>query len=283
MNYRHAYHAGNFADVLKHIVLSSCLKHLARKDAPFRVIDTHAGAGRYRLDRDEAAKTGEWQAGIGRLLGPDAKPLPAEVAAVIAPYLECLRRWSGAGPLTVYPGSPVIAQTMLRSIDRLVANELHRDDAKALEAALGRDRRVKVLNLDGWIALKSLLPPRERRGLVLIDPPFEEPGELIRITEGVTAALDRFATGIYLLWYPIKDPKPVARFHRALAELKGVSRLRAELMIRPARNPEVLNGAGLVIVNPPFTLEAELRCVLPALSERLAQAEGAGFRLDWIE
>ena len=230
MNYRHAYHAGNFADVLKHVVLALVIDYLKRKDAPFRVIDTHAGIGRYALTSSEAAKTGEWRQGIGRLIGADAEQLPSEVAQAMAPYLDAVRAANAPGELAVYPGSPLIARHLMRASDLLVANELHPEDAAALRATLGRDRRIKLITLDAWTALKSLLPPKERRGVVLIDPPFEEEGELARMVEGLDQALRRFRTGVYLAWYPIKDRKPIERFHADLASrcLAGAADSRAD-------------------------------------------------------
>jgi 23S rRNA (adenine2030-N6)-methyltransferase len=280
MNYRHAYHAGNFADVLKHAVLALVIEHLKRKEAPFRVIDTHAGAGRYRLTSSEATKTGEWRDGIGRLLGPDAKPLPAEVARCLQPYLDAVRSGNPGPAIASYPGSPCLALSLMRPQDRLIANELHEEDRKYLEAAVGRDARAKVMALDGWVALKSLLPPKERRGVVLVDPPYEEERELERLTHGLEEAIARFATGTYLAWYPIKDEKPVERFRKAVAALAlPKAPLCAELLIRPPRDPDVLNGCGLLIVNGPYTLEDDLRLVLPELSRRLARASGATYRL----
>ena len=279
MNYRHAYHAGNFADVLKHAVLALVIEHLKRKEAPFRVIDTHAGAGRYQLTSVEAAKTGEWRDGIGRLLDKDAKPLPAEVARRLQPYLDAVRSGS-AGAIASYPGSPCLALNLMRRQDRLIANELHEEERARLEAVVGRDARAKVMALDGWVALKSLLPPKERRGVVLIDPPFEEERELERLTAGLEEAIARFATGTYLAWYPIKDEKPVERFRKAIAAMAlPKPPLYAELLIRPPRDPDILNGCGLVVVNGPYTLEDDLRVVLPELSRRLARAPGASHRL----
>jgi 23S rRNA (adenine2030-N6)-methyltransferase len=279
MNYRHAYHAGNFADVLKHVVLLRCLDHLKAKDKPFRVIDTHAGAGRYRLDGAQAGKTGEWQAGVGRFMGETTEPLPARAAALLAPYLDALAAANDGGALKTYPGSPLLIQAALRAGDVLVANELHPEDAAELRASLGRDKAVKVSEMDGYGALKALLPPKERRGLVLIDPPFEAPGEFVRMTEALGEALARFATGIYVLWYPIKDEKPVVRFHRGISEAcaqAGVpAPLIVELLLRPARNPLLLNGCGLAIVNPPFRLTEDLAALLPLLAARLGE-DGKG-------
>jgi len=284
MNYRHAYHAGNFADVLKHVVLALVIEYMKRKEAPFRVIDVHAGAGRYALTSAEADKTREWLGGIGRLLGPDAKPLPPDVARHLQPYLEAVRSENAGAALEVYPGSPAIALRLMRAQDTLIVNELHPEERAHLKAAVGADRQVKVMALDAWVALKSLLPPKERRGIVLIDPPFEEAGEFDRIIEGLAQGLRRFAGGIYLAWYPIKDPKPVARFHAGLAALGVPELMRIELLIQRPSDPERLNGCGLIVANPPYTLEGELASTLPDLSRRLAAGgTGARHRLDWIE
>jgi 23S rRNA (adenine2030-N6)-methyltransferase len=286
MNYRHSYHAGNFADVLKHAVFALVLQHLKRKDTPFRVIDTHAGAGRYALTSSQAAKTGEWQGGIARLLGPDAKPLPSDVARRLQPYLDAVRADNVSDTLGVYPGSPAIALRLMRRRDTLIANELHPEERSRLERAIGGDRRVKVIGLDAWIALKALLPPKERRGVVLIDPPFEARDDLDRMATGLAQALQRFATGLYIAWYPIKDVKLIARFHAAVAALSTPTSkpLRIELMLRRAIEPDRLNGCGLVVVNPSYMLEEELAAVLPELTRRFAAAEGgAGYRLDRID
>ena len=282
MNYRHAYHAGNFADVLKHLVLALVIDYMKRKDAPFRVIDTHAGCGRYALGSVQAAKTGEWRGGIGRLLGPDVRPLPQDVATAMAPYLDAVRSENARPHLEAYPGSPLIARRLLRAQDVLAANELHPEDGAELKSVLGRDRRVKLLAIDGWFALKSLLPPKERRGVVLIDPPFEEEGDLTRLAEGLAEALRRFASGVYVAWYPIKDLKPIAAFHGALAAIAGPELMRVELMIRGGNTPDRLNGCGLIVANPPYTLRDDLAVVLPELTHRLAESSGARHRLDRI-
>ena len=282
MNYRHVYHAGNFADVLKHIVLALVIERLKLKDTPFRVIDTHAGVGFYALNHGPADKTGEWRQGIAKIFGATAAPLPDDVAEILAPYLDLIAAENDAaakGEITRYPGSPMVARRLMRRGDQLVVNELHPDDRARLAELFDGDHQVKVLGLDGWIALKSLLPPKERRGVVLIDPPFEEPGELIRLTEGLVAAVRRFETGTYVLWYPIKEPKIVARFHRAIAETCHRECLIAEIMLREPRHPEKLNGCGLAIVNPPWQLEEQLAVVMPALAERLAEDSGGGYRL----
>ena len=283
MNYRHAYHAGNFGDVLKHVVLMLCLDHLKRKETPFRVIDTHAGAGRYRLNHSAAAKTDEWRSGIGRLMGPDASSLPPKVEQRLMSYLAAVRAENPDGVMNVYPGSPALVQTAIRPGDAFVANELHPEDAAILKAVLALDKLCKMSNLDGYAALKALLPPKERRGLVLVDPPFEQPGELIRMTESLGDAIKRFATGIYLLWYPIKDDKPINRFYRGILEVTTAAGLppplRVELLLRPLRNPLLLNGAGLAIINPPYQLEAELDELLPKLASLLGDDGKGSHRL----
>ena len=284
MNYRHAYHAGNFADVLKHATLALALQRMTAKPAPLRIIDTHAGVGLYDLTGREAGKTGEWRHGIGRLLGPGAEPLPPAVAALLEPYLAAVRAVNppGSDELVRYPGSPMIARHLLRPGDRLIANEFHPDDNAALAAVLARERRAKVLALDGWTALKSLLPPRERRGLVLVDPPFEAQGELERLTTGLAEAHRRFATGVYLLWFPIKDPRPIARLQHAVLGLGLPKLLFVDLMIRPARDPDRLNGTGLLIANPPYGLSGQLRELAPVLARRLAQEDGGRATVTWL-
>lgn len=285
MNYRHIYHAGNFADVLKHLVLSLVIEHLKRKATPFRVIDTHAGAGLYDLSSVEAQKTGEWREGIGRVLSGD---LPDDVAAVMAPYLDLIRSLNASarsgqtgarpgGDVMCYPGSPILAARLIRPLDYLIANELHPVDRQSLEAALSGYKNVKVMGVDGYVAEKAVLPPKERRGVVLIDPPFEEPGEFNRLFQGVRQGVKRFATGTFLIWYPIKDPRPVMAFKRELSGL-GLPKLTAVEFYRQApKDVERLNGHGLVMLNAPYTLGEDLRLVLPALIGVLGRDEGAFF------
>ncbi len=280
MNYRHAFHAGNFADVLKHIVLTLVIEHLLLKPAPFRVIDTHAGIGLYGLDSEQAQKTGEWRDGIGRVLA--APPPPEPVGRALAPYLAAVRAENPPGGLVRYPGSPLIARRLMRSDDRLVANELHPEDCATLRRALAGDPRAKVLELDAWVALKSLLPPKERRGVVLVDPPFEEAGELARMLDGLAAATRRFATGTFLLWYPVKDTAAVARFHAAAATLGLPKLLLVEQMIRSPGAVPRLDGSGLLVVNAPYTLKANLEPVLAWLTPLLAREAGSGWRIETI-
>lgn len=282
MNYRHIYHAGNFADVVKHIVLTLAIERLKLKETAFRVIDTHAGIGSYDLAVEAARKTGEWEGGIGRLIGPLSEPIPADVAPLLASYLEEVRGANRPGELTRYPGSPAIARALLRPHDRIVVNELHPQDAAVLRAQFARDRQTTVMELDGWVALKALLPPKERRGVILIDPPFEVAGELERLVRALREAVKRFATGTYILWYPIKDVGKVRRFKRALKDMGLPKLLAADLSVRPDDDPAVLSGTGLVVLNPPFELERQLRVVLPFLAKRLAVMPGGGHTIEWL-
>src|SRR5215468_6685802 len=228
MNYRHAFHAGNFADVVKHATLARILTHLAAKPAAFRVIDTHAGAGLYDLAGEEASRSGEWHAGIERLT---AAPIAAPVRALLAPYLDAVSALNGAGALTTYPGSPALARALLRPQDRLVACELEPQAAAALTRNLAGDRRIKTIAIDGWVALNAYVPPTERRGLVVIDPPFEDAGDFARLARGLEVAHRKWASGIYLLWYPIKGRQGPDALARALKRSGMGKILRAELAV----------------------------------------------------
>jgi 23S rRNA (adenine2030-N6)-methyltransferase len=277
LNYQHAFHAGNFADVHKHAVLARILSYLKAKPAAFRVIDTHAGAGRYDLHSAEATRGGEWQDGIGRLLD---RRLPDEARSLLAPYLDVVANVNPGGRLRVYPGSPLIALDLMRPQDRLIACELEPRAAAALKGVL-RDRRAKALAIDGWTALGAYVPPKERRGLVLVDPPFEDAADFSRLSGVLAAAHRKWPTGIYMLWYPIKEregPNALARRLRKLA-VPGV--LRCEITLGPPRGDAGLVGSGLIVVNPPFKLAAELKILLPALADAFAAA-GAASRIDWL-
>jgi 23S rRNA (adenine2030-N6)-methyltransferase len=278
MNYRHAFHAGSFADVFKHAVLARILVHLRAKPAAFRVIDTHAGAGLYDLAGPEASRSLEWRAGIGRLFG---NPLPDAVRALLAPYLDVVGDLNPGGRLAVCPGSPAIARAWLRPQDRLVASELERNAASALGRNLGRDRRIRVVPIDGWTALKAYLPPPERRGLVVIDPPFEDDKDFVRLSRGLEGAHRKWPGGIYLLWYPIKGRRSPDALARMLARSGIAKILRAELCVAASRKGGPLGGCGLIIVNPPWTLQGELSAILPALKSILA-GEAGSHRLDWL-
>ncbi|MGT2468194.1 23S rRNA (adenine(2030)-N(6))-methyltransferase RlmJ [Mesorhizobium atlanticum] len=279
MNYRHAYHAGNFADVVKHAVLARLVEYLKQKDKAFRVIDTHAGIGRYDLASVEAGKTGEWQGGIGRLTEATLEP---QAAALLQPYLEAVRAQNPEGGLKHYPGSPLIVRHLLRNQDRLTAIELHPEDAARLKSVFEGDFQARVIELDGWLALGAQLPPKEKRGLVLIDPPFEEEGEFSRLIEGLRKAHRRWPGGIYALWYPIKDRGAVTAFRAALKEAGIPKLLDIALEIRPGSDEPSLDGSGLVVVNPPYTLEGELKVLLPALHKVLAVRQPSRWTSDWL-
>jgi 23S rRNA (adenine2030-N6)-methyltransferase len=277
VNYRHAFHAGGFTDVLKHIVLTRLIEYLKLKPAAFRVIDTHAGIGRYSLTGEEARRSPEWQAGIAKLLKAE---LPDRVKVLLTPYIEVVEGENPRVPLARYPGSPLIARKLFRPQDRLSALELHPADYRKLRDLFEGDVQVRVTELDGWLALNAYVPPKEKRGLVLVDPPFEEDGEWARLVEGLGKAHRKWATGIYALWYPLKEPREVNAF---VADLKatGITKmLRAELSIGPPV-AGALYGSGMIVVNPPFVLEDELKAVLPALAKVLGEGRG-GWKLEWI-
>jgi 23S rRNA (adenine2030-N6)-methyltransferase len=292
MNYRHAFHAGNFADVVKHAVLVRMLVHLRRKPAAFRVIDTHAGAGRYDLLGPEATRSGEWREGIGRLL---AATLAEPARALLAPYLDAVAALNPAGSpgaLSAYPGSPALVRAFLRPQDRLIACELEPNAAAALGRYLHGDRRSKAVAIDGWTALNAYVPPPERRGLVLIDPPFEDAGDFPRLAHGLAAAYRKWASGSYLVWYPIKERKAPDAMTRQLGRSGIAKILRLELDVAAlarrsgptgdAASPGALAACGLIVVNPPWTLAEELQILLPALAAALSGGAGGAHRVDWL-
>lgn len=278
MNYRHAFHAGNFGDVLKHAVLARVLVHLADKPQGFRVIDTHAGLGLYDLGGAQASRTGEWRQGIGRLR--DAE-LPAGVRALLAPYLDVVATLNATGVFRYYPGSPMLALRLMRGQDRLTASELEPEAFAVLRRHLRPERRAKAIAIDGWTALNAYVPPPERRGLVVVDPPFEDRDEFTRLATGLEAAHRKWPTGSYLLWYPIKARQPVDDFVKRLRRSGIAKMLRVELHLRAMGPGTSLDGAGLILVNPPWRLADELKTLLPALATALAGAGGA-FVLDWL-
>lgn len=291
MNYRHAFHAGSFADVHKHAVLCRILHYLRLKPAAFRVIDTHAGAGLYDLASAEANRSGEWRDGIARVMEADSHAgahagadagLPAPAAALLAPYLEVIGALNERDRLKVYPGSPAFARAWLRPQDRLIACELEPQAASALERNLDGDTRIKVLRIDGWTALGAYVPPVERRGLVLVDPPFEEDNDFPRLAHVFAAAHRKWPTGIYMLWYPIKGRTAPDNFAKTLRRLGPGKLLRSELLVAPLSDPSRLNGSGLIVVNPPWTLAGELSVLLPALAALHGRNGKGAFRLDWL-
>ncbi len=273
MNYRHAFHAGNHCDVLKHAVLCLVLDRLKAKDKAFMALDTHAGRGLYDLTGDAALRTAEHEGGIGRVMAGAAPP------AALKSYLAAIERANPFGGLRWYPGSPAIIADALRAGDSAKFCELHPEERAALESQLGADRQTKIFGLDGYQAVRAFLPPVERRGLVLIDPPFEQPGEYERLAGALADGMKRWATGVFMLWRPVKDADGWRAF-RAAAEAAGVSdTLTVDVNIR-APIDDKLTGGGLYIVNPPYSLSASLLEILPWLTGRLAIGSGAGWSLN---
>jgi 23S rRNA (adenine2030-N6)-methyltransferase len=273
MNYRHIFHAGNAADVVKHLVLVEVLRHLLAKPAPLAVLDTHAGIGRYDLEAPEAQRTGEADAGIRALLRA------AELAPPLRAYAGLIRTLNPDGAVRWYPGSPRLARMLLRPQDRLIACELHDQDVSALRREFRGDAQTGIHHMDGWAALKAFLPPRERRGLVLIDPPYEATDDYERLVQGLRLGHQRWPTGIFLLWHPIKERAAVWRLQQQLED-SGIRRiLSADLTWSDGEDR--LAGCGMVVVNPPWQLDKTLSDALPALHTALGMAAG-GVRVDWI-
>ena len=284
MNYRHHYHAGNYADVFKHVLLL-LIRAMQRKEKGFLYLDTHAGRGGYDLAvpsilPDGRTREPEHPAGIGRLWGV------ADLPAAVSDYLALVRRFNDrrgeTGPeLKFYPGSPWIAKLLLRPQDRMVLCELRPDDAEALDFDFAREAGVKVLTMDGYTGLKAQLPPPEKRALVLIDPPFETKTEFASIARGLADALRRLPGAVCAVWYPITERARTENFLRALPDL-GVPALFAELAIAGDTSLLKMKGCGLLILNPPWQIDREIRAVLPVLVERLGVEVGAGAVCDWL-
>ncbi|HWA01560.1 MAG TPA: 23S rRNA (adenine(2030)-N(6))-methyltransferase RlmJ [Caulobacterales bacterium] len=274
MNYRHAFHAGNHADVLKHLVLVFCLDALKRKPAPFAVLDTHAGPGLYDLHSEEAARSPEWRDGIARLWEWDAAPPLARA------YVDAVRAANPDGALRFYPGSPALIAGALRDDDRLAACELHKDDALALKARFRAARNVETHARDGWEAMGALLPFPERRGLVLIDPPYEAPDELERAARALGPALRRFGHGLYLWWRPMKSESALAAADAETRAQGARASLRADLWVDTPTSEGKLSGSSMFLINPPYGLDEALRQTLPALSERLGVEGRGGWRVE---
>jgi 23S rRNA (adenine2030-N6)-methyltransferase len=280
MNYRHSFHAGNHADVLKHITLLALLRLLTAKDKPLAYLETHAGAGGYALD-GPAERTGEWRDGIGKLWDATGAPPP------VARYLEAVRAWNAGSPTPVrYPGSPGLAADALRGQDRLRLCETQPEVAAELRRRLSEhDPRVHVFETDGYQqALKALMPPPERRALVLVDPHYEaQLAEFDLIIHALREALGRFPTGVFAIWYPIKLATSLAPFLRRLAALPVQSSLVLELLVRAADSPLRLNGSGMAILNPPWRFDVEAATWLPWLCKRLGSERGADWRCQWLK
>lgn len=269
MNYRHIYHAGNFADVVKHVALMLVIDYMKEKDKPFFLLDTHAGIGLYDLHSEQARKTAESDDGIARLR--DAPDLPPALAR----YVDLVRDYNPGGQSRYYPGSPLIAQMMLRDGDSFVVNELHPDDVETLSLNLGRDKRVRVENRDAYECWRGMLPPPQRRGVVIVDPPFEVRDEFAQLVKGLRDAHKRWAGGTTVIWYPVKDPAHVAAFHADIAALGIPDILALDFYRQPPDDVTKLNGSGLVFVNPPWTLRQSLADIMPVLVDRLTGGQGS--------
>lgn len=283
MNYRHDYHAGNAADVLKHVVLVALLRRLQRKPTPLCYVETHAGRGRYELTHEMAQKTGEHLRGVARLWGAEGLPAPvADYLALVAAENAHQPPEPGRGP-SVYPGSPRLARAVLRPDDRMILCELRATEALALRELFRRDDQVAVHQRDGYEALAALLPPTPRRGLVLIDPPYERPDELAAAVAGLQVGRARWPQACFALWYPIKGPLAASLLHAAVLRSGLPEVLCVELCTRPDRDPAVLSGSGLLLVDPPWQIDQVLRDILPGLARLLRDGELPGrTRVEWL-
>ena len=274
MNYRHAFHAGNHADVFKHIVMTRLIALLSRKEQPFAYLDTHAGLGLYDLQGDQATRTGEYLEGVARLWGRE------DIPSLCDDYLRILRKMNPDGELRYYPGSPELARRLVRQQDRLMFNEKHPEDGQMLKDNMKRDPRVAVHLGEGWHVPRALLPVPEKRAIMLIDPPFEQLDELQRCAKAMKEAISRMRQTVVAIWYPVKDQRALKRFEQELTSTGAPKLLRAELYVHPLDTLQSLNGSGLAIANPPWGLEEELKQLLPWLAQTLGQTQG-GWKLDW--
>jgi 23S rRNA (adenine2030-N6)-methyltransferase len=269
LSYQHGFHVGNFADVLKHGVLCSVIDYLLQKDKPFYFHDTHAGRGKYNLQHPMSQKTGEYREGVDRILGKSGVP------QALLPYVSTLKAFNPEGHLRTYAGSSLLAQKMMRAEDRLVATELHPQEYLALRDNAEGLRNLRVSKEDGYSALKAALPPKERRGVVLIDPSYELLADDSAVIEVLREAVKRFATGIYLLWYPIVDAGRTKKLLKAVATIPGDSILQLELFVRePLAGGSGMAGTGMLVLNPPWQLEEAMRDALPWLVKQLAPESG---------
>lgn len=268
MNYRHSYHAGIFADVFKHVILTALVTSLSRKDAPYCYIDTHAGRGYYDLFSEQAQKTKEYESGIEKVIQQENPP------PLVKLYLDCVHKINNQltaskfASLRYYPGSPMIARMLARPHDQIIACELQREEYEALRKTFAGDKQVAVHHTDGFQGLKAFLPPKLRRGLILIDPPYESPDEYNHIVHALQVAIKRFTTGIYAIWYPIKEKAEVSRFYRNLQGKIELPIYSVELTIYPDL-PNHLNGCGVAIINPPWQFDHSVNTILPWLWKAL--------------
>jgi 23S rRNA (adenine2030-N6)-methyltransferase len=278
MNYRHAFHAGNHADVLKHIVMARIIEHLKRKEAPFRVFDAHAGIGVYGLDGVEAGKTREWEGGIAKM-GDAFAP---EVEALLAPYRSVIVGLNPEGGILRCPGSPEVISRLVRKQDRFTLNELHPADYDTMKERYYNDLRASITGIDATVLMKANLPPPERRGLVLIDPSYEVKNERELVMEALKFGHRRFASGVFLIWYPVKGVDYAEQFCDAFEGLGIGPMLKIEMRVREAFDGGGLAGSGLLVVNPPYTLEAEMKVLGPALAARLGIGEWGRCEVVWL-
>ncbi len=276
LSYRHLFHAGNFADVFKHALLARLILALCAKEKPWFYLDTHAGTGRYDLSHPWAQKAREYENGIARLWGRHDLP------ALLAPYMAAVQAANPAHELKFYPGSPLIARWLARPGDRLVLSELNETDCADLQKLFARDRQVQVQPMDGYQALKAFLPPKERRGLTLIDSSFDRAHEFDRITQALAAAHARFATGVYAVWYPLMEKSALRAFEREVARTGIRKILKLELAVEPENWTLTVPGCGMLVVNPPWTFDEEARALLDWLWVVLANAGAGGVKVDWL-
>jgi len=276
LSYRHSFHAGNHADVLKHTVQSLIVESLKEKEKPFLYLDTHAGAGRYKLSGEHAERTGEYLEGIARIWQQDDMPEELE------PYIRAVKAYNQSGQLRYYPGSPLIARHLLREQDSLQLTELHPSDFPLLRSEFQKDNRARVERADGYVQLKSKLPPVSRRGLILIDPPYEIKTDYQDVVKGINEGYKRFATGTYALWYPVVMRQQIKRMIRDLEET-GIRRiLQIELAVRPDSDQRGMTASGMIVINPPWKLEQQMANVLPWLHKTLVPAGTGSTTLSWI-
>ncbi|EOX3335701.1 23S rRNA (adenine(2030)-N(6))-methyltransferase RlmJ [Vibrio cholerae] len=275
LSYRHSFHAGNHADVLKHIVQSLILNSLQQKEKPFVYHDTHSGVGRYDLTHEWSEKTGEYKQGIARVWQQDN--IPAELDS----YLDTIRQLNQGETLRYYPGSPRVARAHLREQDRMVLTELHPSDYPLLEQEFHRDRQVSIYKEDGFARLKASLPPQERRGLVLIDPPYELAKEYPDVVRAIAQSYKRWATGIYAIWYPVVNRCDIDDMLEGLQGLEIRKILQIELGVAPDTNERGMTASGMIVINPPWTLESQMQTILPFLKQAIAPATGH-YKVEWV-
>lgn len=276
MNYRHSFHAGNHADVLKHAVLLRMITLMQRKDAPLCYLDSHAGTGLYDLQGEDAGRTGEYLDGIGRLWVREDLP------ELLADYRDAVMRHNPGAELRLYPGSPQLVADALREDDRMILSELHAEDAATLKEHFAHDCRIAVHQRDGYELAKAFLPVAEKRALWLLDPPFEKGDDLQRCVTTVQAGVQRMRQTVIALWYPIKDERLLREFYRQISNAGLPKVLRVELGVRPTDTNLGLNGSGLMLVNPPWPLWEQLEEALPWLAIQLAQSGEGSWRMDWL-